>query len=151
MCTDENNEIQRPFICNNIIAFNKAQGDPYQGYEVPLFTDAKIIGDIDNPKFPYQIFNCRSFPYQTIEQPSIVLRIWRFITANEEMLPMIGKEAIRRLKGPSVRIRSRILECGHRNTRKTKRLFFTVPDTMKRPVPGWHGNLFLWGTQRCSL
>jgi hypothetical protein len=57
---------------------------------------------------------------------------------------MIGREAIRRLRGPSVRIQKGILEHGSLNIPKTKLLSSAEFDGIRRPVLGLDGNSSPW-------
>ena len=51
-----------------------------------------------------------------------------------------GGRVSTRLKVPFARIRRRLSTPGQTSTQKIRPLSFTVPDRMKKPVPGRHGS-----------
>ncbi len=58
---------------------------PFSINEYPLYTDAEIIGELNEDSIPYRFLNLSSgFSYRNSANESILLRIYWYISANEE-------------------------------------------------------------------
>lgn len=81
--------IHGPFFYNNFSSFIEKKDKRRQdGYEVPLYSDANFIGNISDGLGPYQILNCVSLSKKDTKIPALILRVWRYRTAHDDMMPM---------------------------------------------------------------
>ncbi len=80
-----------PFAYENWIV--SEEGESSVAFEYPLFTDARIIGEIRDGLGPYEFLNTVAQPNQRKYHPSLILRSQEYL---DNPLPDIGYYAYSR-------------------------------------------------------